>query len=107
MVVMLSLLSRRQTSIDGLVAPFMRYSATGEVNFKVRDANLVLSELKRRYQDGEVDELDGVTVQYQDWWFNVRKSNTEPLVRLNLEADIASLRDAKLAELVPLLGHQE
>jgi phosphomannomutase len=54
-----------------------------------------------------MDELDGVTVQYPDWWFNVRKSNTEPLLRLNLEASTPALLAEKKAILVPMLGHPE
>ncbi|MEO6710726.1 MAG: phosphomannomutase/phosphoglucomutase, partial [Planctomycetota bacterium] len=69
--------------------------------------------LKSRYADGRQDELDGITVEYGDlksaewWWFNVRASNTEPLLRLNLEASSAPLRDRRRDEVIALLGAPE
>ena len=63
-----------------------------------------MDELARRYRDAKVDYLDGVSVQYKDWWFNCRPSNTEPLLRLNVEAKSKELLDEKLAELGRLLG---
>lgn len=107
MIVLLSILSTRKIRLADLVKPFDRYFATGEINFHVADADRTLAELRRRFADGQVDDLDGVTVQYPAWWFNVRKSNTEPLVRLNLEADSAALRDEKLSIVEALLGHRE
>ncbi len=56
------------------------------------------------YKDGRIDFLDGITIQFKDWWFNVRKSNTEPLLRLNLEAEKPDLMEAKLLEVARLLG---
>ncbi|MDP6380466.1 MAG: phosphomannomutase/phosphoglucomutase, partial [Phycisphaerae bacterium] len=56
------------------------------------------------HADGKIDFLDGITVVYKDWWFNVRKSNTEPLVRLNLEAKTEKVRDEKFEELKSILG---
>jgi phosphomannomutase len=63
-----------------------RYSQTGEVNFQVEDKDAKIRELADAYKKGQIDYLDGITVDLGDWWFNVRKSNTEPLLRLNLEA---------------------
>ena len=60
--------------------------------------------LARKYGEGQYDDLDGVTIQFRDWWFNVRPSNTEPLLRLNVEAKTADLLDEKLAELEDFLG---
>ncbi|MCC6360919.1 MAG: phosphomannomutase/phosphoglucomutase, partial [Phycisphaerales bacterium] len=68
------------------------------------DKDGTLDRLAKKYRDGEIDRLDGVTVQYPRWWFNVRASNTEPLLRLNLEADSQDLLNEKLHELEPLLG---
>jgi phosphomannomutase len=87
-----------------------RYHATGEVNFRVPDKDEAIAALKQRFSDGRQDELDGITVEYGDlgdeewWWFNVRASNTEPLLRLNLEANSAALRDQQRELLVSLLG---
>ena len=65
--------------------PLKRYHATGELNFEVDDKDAKIEEIVRKFATGKVDRLDGVTVEFNDWWFNVRKSNTEPLLRLNLE----------------------
>jgi phosphomannomutase len=63
-----------------------------------------MEELERKYSDGKVDNLDGVTIQYKDWWFNCRPSNTEPLLRLNVEAKKKDLLEEKLAEIEKMLG---
>jgi phosphomannomutase len=104
MVTLLSILGKRGVGLRTLVAPFHKYHATGEINFRVADGEKLFSDLKKKYSDGAADELDGITVQYKDWWFNVRRSNTEPLVRLNLEANTEAMRDQKLTELRVLLG---
>jgi len=95
------------------VQDLRRYHATGEVNFHVEDKDALLAELKERYRDGRQDELDGITVEFGEvgdpswWWFNVRPSNTEPVLRLNLEASDAALRDARRDELISILGSPE
>jgi phosphomannomutase len=81
-----------------------RYSSSGELNFEVEDKQAKMDELAKRYSDGQVDYFDGVTVGYKDWWFNCRPSNTEPLLRLNLEAKSKETLDEKLAEITGLLG---
>jgi phosphomannomutase len=86
--------------LSAQVAPLRRYHCTGEVNFRVTDTGAVLAALEDRYgkAGGETDHLDGLTVTFPDWWFNVRPSNTEPLLRLNLEADAADVMARRLAE---------
>jgi phosphomannomutase len=70
-----------------LLEPFRsRYFISGEINSEVEDPQGRMEELERRYSDGEIGHLDGVSVDYDDWHFNVRPSNTEPLLRLNLES---------------------
>lgn len=92
----LNLLSRTGKSLSEHVEPLNRYFATGEINFEVEDKDAILSALAKKFSDGEVYMLDGVSVKYSDWWFNVRKSNTEPFIRLNLEAKTQALmNDAK------------
>jgi phosphomannomutase len=86
------------------VAPLHRYSQTGEVNFQVDDKDGKIRELADAYKSGQVDYLDGITADMGPWWFNVRKSNTEPLLRLNLEAKTPQLMEEKFAELKKLLG---
>ncbi len=68
------------------IAPARRYAQSGEINFESDDKELAMAELEEAYPDAQVDDLDGVTLDMGVWWCNVRPSNTEPLLRLNLEA---------------------
>ena len=81
--------------LSELVQPFKKYWQTPEINMKVDDADAVLAEMKERFKDQDINELDGVTVSDDDWWFNIRKSNTEPLVRMRIEADTETLLEEK------------
>jgi phosphomannomutase len=92
-VFVLRLLSRSGKRMSELIEPLKRYFATGEINFEVADKDAKIEEIARLFADGGQSRLDGITVRYEDWWFNVRKSNTEPILRLNLEADTPELRD--------------
>ncbi len=96
-----ALVAHTGQKLSELVAPLRKYSASGEINSTVADAGAVLKRLEESYQDGRVYKLDGLSVEYPDWWFNVRASNTEPLIRLNLEArdeaTMAARRDEVLA----------
>ena len=88
-LVMLELISRRAAKLSEILQPFReRYFLTGEINTPVDDVPLKLQELKERYaaEGGRISHLDGLSVDFDDWHFNVRPSNTEPLLRLNLEA---------------------
>lgn len=100
----LNLLAETGQPISELVAPLKRYAGSGELNFRNEDQRGTIKRLAAQYSDGEIDYLDGVTVQYKDWWFNVRPSNTEPLLRLNVEAANQELLTRKLADLCPILG---
>ena len=91
-------------TLSELIEPLNRYHATGEVNFRVEDKAGMIRELAETFADGEVDYLDGITVQFADWWFNVRPSNTEPFLRLVLEARTRELMDEKKAVLLTYLG---
>ncbi len=93
--------------LSELIEPLRRYFATGEINFHVDDKTGMMRRLEEVFSDGEIDHVDGVTVQYADWWFNVRPSNTEPLLRLVLEARSPELRDEKKALLLTYLGEPE
>ncbi len=104
MLTMLSILSRKRVGILDLTRRFTEWHATGEINFEVHEQDAVLAKVRAAHADGEQDELDGVTVQFPAWWFNLRKSNTEPLLRLNLEANLPELRDEKLALIEAMLG---
>ncbi|GGD27777.1 phosphomannomutase/phosphoglucomutase [Nocardioides daphniae] len=97
-------LAETDLPLSELMAEYERYPSSGEINSTVDDQAAVLASLKEQYagrDDVEVDELDGLTVTHADWWFNVRASNTEPLLRLNSEgkdeATMAEIRDAVLS----------
>jgi phosphomannomutase len=86
-LLILELLSQREATMSQLLEPFRsRYFISGEINSEVGDAPAKLQEISERYDDGELSELDGISVDYDDWHFNVRASNTEPLLRLCLES---------------------
>ncbi len=99
-----NLLSEAARPLSELVAPMLRYATSGERNFENENKEATIKQLARDYADAKIDYLDGITVQYDNWWFNVRASNTEPLLRLNLEADSEDLLQAKLAEVARRLG---
>ncbi len=101
---LLSVTSAQAKPLSQLMAPLARYSQSGEINFEVEDKDAKIRELADAYKKAAIDYLDGVTVDLGDWWFNVRKSNTEPLLRLNLEARTHQMRDQKLKELSHILG---
>jgi phosphomannomutase len=101
---LLSVLSEQQGSLGSLIKPLKRYFQTGEVNFQVEDKDGKIRELADLYKSGQIDYLDGLTVEFKDWWFNVRKSNTEPLLRLNLEANSPEALEQRLKELKRILG---
>ena len=94
-------------TLSELIAPLDRYFGTGEINFRVDDKEAMIRHLADAFADGRIDYLDGITVQYEDWWFNVRPSNTEPLLRMVLEARTAELRETKKAVLLEHLGEPE
>jgi len=96
--------SAQPLPVSQLVAPLNCYTHSGEINFEVEDKQAKMNEIAERFSDAEIDWLDGVTCQYPDWWCNVRPSNTEPLLRLTMEAKTAADLQAKLAEIQSMLG---
>jgi phosphomannomutase len=104
-LLMLELLSKKGRKLSEVLEPFRsRYFITGELNNPVSDVALKLQELKERYAaEGTVSHLDGISVDAEDWHFNVRPSNTEPLLRLNLEARSQELMERKRDEVLALI----
>ncbi len=100
----LNVLSQSDRPMSDLIAPYRKYVASGEQSFINEDKDGTIQQLGRLYGTAKVDFLDGVTVQHPEWWFNVRKSSTEPLLRLNLEANTPELLNQKLAEVAQHLG---
>jgi phosphomannomutase len=95
-LLILDLLSRKQATMAELLEPLRtKYFISGEINSVVDDAPAALARIEQRFADGELGHLDGISVDYPDWHFNVRSSNTEPLLRLNLGADSQELMEEK------------
>jgi phosphomannomutase len=107
LVEVLDLLRESGRPLSELAEPLRRYHGTGEINFHVDDKEGMIRRLAGDFANGEIDYLDGITVQYVDWWFNVRPSNTEPLLRMVLEARTRALMDEKKALLLGYLGTPE
>lgn len=104
LLVVLELICEEGKPVSQLLEPLDRRYRSGEINSRVTDITAKLRELEAKYADAlEIDHLDGVTISYADWWCNVRPSNTEPLLRLNIEADSAELLAAKRDELLSLI----
>ncbi len=102
-VVALGELSASGGSLSALLAPYRRYWDSGEINSTVADQAGKIEELASLHGDARLDRLDGLTIEYEDWWCNVRPSNTEPLLRLNVEARTEALLDDRTAELLAVI----
>lgn len=103
MIKLTNLICKTGAKVADLVRPLKKYFQSGEINSKVADAKAILEKLRSKYADGNLFELDGISVEYDDWWFNVRASNTEPLLRLIVEAKDKSKMEAKRDELLALI----
>ena len=108
MATVLSVLAESGKKLSELVEPVARYVQSGEINFEIEDKDEAIAELREHFaKRAEMDELDGVTIDCfkgEGWWANIRKSNTEPLLRLNAEAKNQATLDKALEELSPMLG---
>jgi phosphomannomutase len=103
-LLMLELISKKGRRLSEILAPLRaRYFITGELNTPVPDVALKLQELKERYAEARISHLDGISVDFDDWHFNVRPSNTEPLLRLNLEATSEELMEQKRDEVLEVI----
>jgi len=100
----LKILTETKRTLSSVIAPFLKYFSSGEINFSVKDKEAALRDIERHYDTGQISHIDGLSVEYDDWNFNLRCSNTEPLLRLNLEADNQELLQHKLEEIKGLLN---
>lgn len=103
MIAMANVLSMNGTPLSSLVHPLLKYRSTGELNLQVSNKDAIIASLAKEYGDAKTDRLDGLTIEYDTWWFNIRLSNTEPVIRLNLEAESESLMNRKKDEVLGLI----
>ena len=99
----MSELSKSGQTFSEYIKPYQKYFHSGEINSKVIDPKAKIEEIRSKFADGKQSDLDGITVEYDDYWFNVRASNTEPLLRLNLEATTKEKMEEKRDELLELI----
>ncbi len=100
LLVMLKILSQSDQPLSQLVSSLTRYFRTPEINIEIEDRSAAIKKLEDKYQDGKIDHLDGLTVEHEDWWFNARPSNTEPLLRVVVEAKTRELMEEKREEIL-------
>ncbi len=99
LAILLELISAHDKKLSEIIDGLIPYAKGDEMNFEVNNIPDIIMKIKKEYGDGEQDELDGLTVQYDTWWFNARPSNTEPLLRVTVEADTPELLTEKQDEL--------
>jgi phosphomannomutase len=102
-LIMLQILSNYEKPLSEIIKPFNKYFKSSDINLEVRNKEEILEKVKEKYADGKQDFLDGITVEYKDWWFNLRPSNTEPLLRLTIEADTKEILATKQKELTKII----
>ncbi|MDD3886362.1 MAG: phosphomannomutase/phosphoglucomutase [Victivallaceae bacterium] len=103
MIMLSNLICKKGRPVSELVKPLRKYFASGEINSKVADVKPILDAIRQKYADGNMFELDGISSEYPTWWFNVRSSNTEPLLRLIVEADTREEMEARRDELLKII----
>lgn len=102
-ILLLNLMAETGLPVSELVKDMRRYFHSGEINSEVKNKDIILEKLKAFYKDGKQSNLDGLKVEYANWWFNVRPSNTEPVLRLNLEANTQTQMEQKKDELLRII----
>jgi len=103
-LILLQIISESGKKVSEIVKELATYAKGTEINFEIKNKDLILSKIKEKYSDGRQDFLEGITVEYDDWWFNVRASQTEPLLRLTIEAKTDELLEQKKKELSALIS---
>ena len=102
---LLQALSKTHETLAELIKPYQKYYNSGEINRRVSDPAAKIKLIAERYSDGQLDYLDGLTVTYPDFWFNIRPSNTEPVLRFSLEAKTPEIMTTKRDEILKLLAN--
>ena len=109
-LLVLELLSKSGKKFSEVIAEYNIYTREPQINLSVQNADEVIEKIKENYKDGTQDELDGIRVQYPDWWFLIRSSNTEPIIRVNIEANSPEILEEKkkgLLEFVDKVAEKE
>ena len=104
LVTLLHILGSKESTVSEVIKPLQRYASSGEINFHLDDSQAALEQLTKAYPEGEVDYLDGVTITLKNGWFNCRASNTEPYLRLIVEANSKTALNQQLKDLKSILG---
>lgn len=105
--VLLKILERMSLTkkcLSELISPFQKYFHSGEINFPVENKEKVLKSLEKKYQSGKISRLDGLRIDFKDWWFNIRPSQTEPMLRLVLEANKKDLLEEKRKKILKIIS---
>ncbi|MEK7452958.1 MAG: phosphomannomutase/phosphoglucomutase [Patescibacteria group bacterium] len=104
MIKILNIIKKSGKNISELIKPYKKYFRSGEINFKVTDKEKSLKDIEKIFSDGKISYEDGVTIRFSNFWLNIRGSNTEPLLRVNLEADSEELLKEKLNKIKSILN---
>jgi len=107
LLTVLSALSKDGRKFSEIINDIKHYNFSGEINFKVEDKKEKMEEIKEKYSDGKLIEIDGIRIEYDNYWFNVRPSNTEPYLRLVVEADTEELMNRKIEELTSIINNEK
>lgn len=102
-LIVLSILTKTAKSFSEVVKEYQKSFESGEINFRVENVSEILARIKGKYSDGSLSEMDGVSIAYPDWRMSLRSSNTEPLLRLNIEAKDKDVLDTKKSEIVEII----
>lgn len=102
-LILLQIFSELEKKVSEQISELSPYVKSPEINFEVKDKEAILNKIREQFSDGKQDYLDGVTVEYDNWWFNLRPSQTEPLLRLTIEARTKELLEEKKKELTALI----
>lgn len=102
-LILLQIISEEHKKVSEIAQELSPYAKSSEINFEIKDKEEILNKIKEKYKDGKQDYLDGITAEYNNWWFNARASQTEPLLRLTIEADTKDLLEEKQKELRALI----
>ena len=101
--IVLSILTREGIPLSKLIGDIHRYHFSGEINFRIPEPEMILKRLQQEYSSGKVTEIEGLRIDYPDWWFMIRTSSTEPLMRLVVEAAAETLLQERVGEIETII----